>query len=561
MRLHASVAALFVLAVSALPGCSCERALNKKTPVAVVVDGTFDFGEVQVNLVHRGQVRVRNDGSAPLTLTEPSVDGKFALATELPVTLSVGEELPLEVTFSPVEVGVQEAATLSFTTDDPENLRPSVSLKGTGITAAAVFSARPLDFGDVYAGESRTVTLKVTNAGSATLKVLSVEPVVGTPSAQVLVYDLAPLRSDIPAGQSAEATFTFSPAEMMTLSGGLVFTFDTLQGGEQVVPFQGRGVKGIPAVCFRFEGQGTESCTAVSSGQLFEAVTVNFGALCDASAYPVGTDGGCTQETSARTAQVYVKNAGNTPVQYELKYVAYANANADPCDAGTPAAPDFLFSNAPNATAYSWTEPQVQLPSLATATPPWESMPVALTYRPTARCVAEGADQARVELTRKGDPASRFPQKLTAFVQGASALPNLQPALGACGAVGSPQSVPCTIDFFGVINQGSWPARLESVELHEELTDGGLSPCSAAADPDSACHRFAWADGGTPQLPFELGAAVAGVGTKQRLGQVVFGPAGGGAVTAGTLYRVVAVTRTNDPFRPEVQSRIEGVGQ
>jgi hypothetical protein len=54
---------------------------------------------------------------------------------------------------------------------------------------------------------------------------------------------------------------------------------------------------------------------------------------------------------------------------------------------------------------------------------------------------------------------------------------------------------------------------------------------------------------------------VAGVGTKQKLGQVVFGPAGGSAVTPGTLYRVVAVTRTNDPFRPEVQSRIEGVGQ
>ncbi|MBM4381645.1 MAG: hypothetical protein FJ086_20450, partial [Deltaproteobacteria bacterium] len=423
----------------------------------------------------------------------------------------------------------------------------------------------PLDFGDVYAGESKQVTLRVTNAGTAPLKVLSVEPLPGTTAAPDLTFDLQPFRADIPGGGSAEVAFSFTPRDMLTLSGGLKFTFDPLQGGEQEVAFKGRGVKGIPALCLRFDGAGTEQCSAVSAAGAFEAVTVNFGPLCDASAYPVGTDGGCTAENSMRAAQVYVKNAGNTPVKYTVKYTPYANANADVCDAGTPALPDFQFSNAPGAVTYEWTAPQVQLPEVASAVPPWESAPVTLTYRPTARCVAEGADQARVMLVRQGEPpllaAGRVPQTVTAFIQGASALPNLQPAGSSCGAPGAAQSIPCELDFYGVINQGSWPATLEEVSFYEEAGDGGLVPCSASSPPGSPCHRFEWADGGTPQLPVVLGPASGAppVGTKVKLGRLVFGAQGN--VVNDQLYRVYAVTRTNDPFRPLVQAKVEGVGQ
>lgn len=557
---HLAAAALTLLA-AVLPGCNCERALSKNVGVAVLVDPVLDFGDVQVNLEHVATVRLRNDGSAPLTVSEPVVSAPFALRTELPVTLFTGEEAALEVTFLPTVVGEQVEGTLKVTTDDPENLAPVATLKGRGITAAAVFSARPLDFGDVYAGESKQVTLRVTNAGSAALKVLSAEPLPGTTGAPHLAYDLAPFRADIPAGGSAEAVFQFTPKEMLTLSGGLKFTFDPLQGGVQEVAFTGRGVKGIPVLCFRFDGAGTEQCTALSAGNLFEAVTVNFGALCDASAYPLGTDGGCTAENSARTAQLYVRNAGNTPVKYTVEYTAFANANADPCDAGTPAPPDFHFSNAPDATSAKWTTAQVQLPEVASAVPPWESAPLTVTYQPTARCLAEGADQARVLLQRQGDPVARLPQTVTAFVQGNSALPNLQPAASSCGAVGAAQSVPCEMDFYGVINQGSWPARLEEVAFYEEAVDGGLVPCSVASAAGSPCHQFAWADGGTPQLPVELAPAAGTppVGTKVKLGRIVFGPSG--SVTPNQLYRVYAVTRTNDPFRPLVQSKVEGVGQ
>jgi hypothetical protein len=564
MRSHRHLAAaLLALLSAALPSCSCERALSRNVGVAVLVDPVVDFGDVQVNLEHAATLRIRNDGSAPLTLSEPVVTAPFGLRTQLPLTLFTGEEASLEVTFLPTAVGAQVEGTLSVTTDDPENLAPVATLKGRGITAAALFSARPLDFGDVFAGESKQVTLKVTNAGSAALKVLSVEPLPGTTGAPHLAYDLQPFRADIPAGASAEVAFTFTPKAMLALAGGLKFTFDPLQGGEQEVAFAGRGIQGIPALCFRFDGAGTEQCTAITAAQQFESVTVNFGPLCDSSAYPVGTDGGCTAENSARAAQVYVKNAGNTPVKYTVKYTAFANANPDPCDAGTPALPDFQFSNAPDAVTYEWTAPQVQLPEVATATPPWESAPVTLTYRPTARCVAEGADQARVMLMRQGDGAQagvRLPQTVTAFVQGASALPNLQPAASSCGAVGAAQSVPCEMDFYGVINQGSWPASLEEVAFYEEV-DGGLVPCTAGSPAGSPCHRFSWADGGTPQLPVVLGPAAGTppVGTRVKLGRIVFG-AQPGDVVPNQLYRVYAVTRSDDPFRPEVQSKVEGVG-
>ena len=49
------------------------------------------------------------------------------------------------------------------------------------------------------------------------------------------------------------------------------------------------------------------------------------------------------------------------------------------------------------------------------------------------------------------------------------------------------------------------------------------------------------------------------VGTKVKLGRIVFG-AQPGNVVPNQLYRVYAVTRSNDPFRPLVQSKVEGVG-
>ena len=99
-----------------------------------------------------------------------------------------------------------------------------------------------------------------------------------------------------------------------------------------------------------------------------------------------------------------------------------------------------------------------------------------------------------------------------------------------------------------------------------------FQPCAAnAPGSGSPCEVFVWAnvDGGDPNQyqPHTLSAATnPSQPTQRQLGTLTFGPAGRGCTAPGAAcpnkpYRVYAVVTTDDPYSPQVISKISGYAQ
>lgn len=578
---------LLLSSLALVAACECGPKTNARLPKLELPasDGSeltlFDFGQVQVGATTTASIRVRNGGASLLTVSEATTAAPFGVvAAGLPLLVPAGDEGSFEITFSPTVADKRETGTLSLASDDPNRKSATVSLAGTGITAVARGSPSPLAFGDVYVGESKSVGLTITNAGSSALEVQAAAFQGAPPS---VTANLQSLVGQIPGGMSKSVDVAWAPTSEGALAGAVQLTLLASQGGSLTVPLSGRGVQAVPRLCFKFDDTGLESCADATN----VAVTLPVGSLCDNRLYGQADAGAlqCTTLTGQRSGKLYVKNDGNVQVRYSVQYqpLPYANVRCS----GQSTLPDFLFSNTPDAGAASYTVASATLPAMVTDMKPWESAPVSVTYRPLSYCREDSADQARILWTRQGEPAgtSRQPGTMFLTLTGASRLPRGLPADLGFGAPGSPATVPFSQDFIGVVNAGDAPLIVTAVELWEELLPPPTGPDGGALDGggpnggifqlcganlNSDCARFAWTtDGGDPNLraPLVLDAGTATTPSQAVLGRLTFAPNGSGScVNNGVacpnqLYRIYAVVRTNDPYAPAVVTRLSGVAQ
>lgn len=557
MTTKTSVAACAVLTLS-LAGCSCDERTNRRFPKVELLDdegnarSLVDFGQVQVNFTARKSVRVRNGGNAALELTAATFgNAKFAAGEPLPIAIGVNEEHQLELTFSPTAPDVRETGTVTLATNDPERQTVQLSLAGTGVTATAVLQPQALAFGDVYVGESKSLTVAFTNAGSNELPVTDARLSSAVPSS--VTGDLTPWKRTLAGGETVMVTVTFAPTTPGAIGGALELVLPAGVGDKSLV-ITGTGIRAEPRLCFRFEGSGVESCTDGA-----QALDVRFGSLCDARVYPA--DGGLLCELDggvvpyARGGQLYFKNEGNTPVSYS---VAYSAGQPSRCDGGSSI--DFEFANAPaladGGTQPSWNVATTRLPMQASDPRPWETSPVAVTYRARSACRGgDDSDLATVLWTRQGEPAgtSRLPSSLVATLTGASLLSAPEPN-GVTFTGNSPVPQDVTL----VSNTGDGPVRLLAASLWQS-SDGGLVPDQPCASATSgSCQYFAWLSG--PTLPVLLEGTTGGRVQKQvgRISYGVYEADGGFYVPPSQPQRVFAVVDTSDPYTPRVVVPISG---
>lgn len=129
-----------------------------------------------------------------------------------------------------------------------------------------------------------------------------------------------------------------------------------------------------------------------------------------------------------RSGKLYVRNEGNTPVSYSLNITA---GQPTRCDGG--ASIDFRYANAPTTSdggpQATWTAPTFKLPAAVSDPKPWETAPVAVTYRARSTCRGDESDLSTVLWTRQGEPAgtSRRPNGMVATLTGASLLSKPEP--------------------------------------------------------------------------------------------------------------------------------------
>jgi hypothetical protein len=544
--------ALFLLAA-----CTCDSNTVKRYPTIEVIDAmgadrtTVDFNKVQLTTTGTQQVRVRNSGAATLNISKADFsDAHFGVGTMLPFSVEAAGDVMFPLTFTPTVADKHETGTVTLTTDDPSHPTVVLSLLGTGVTAVALVQPTSLDFGSVFQGDTKTLTISLINTGSNDLPVTSAT-LMGLPAS--VTGALTPLTQPVPAGGTTTAMVTFAPTALDTLNGSLVIVLGgTL--GTLTVPVTGLGVSAVPRLCFKFNDSAMEQCTVMG----MDFLGVNTGSLCDARIYPpdggpspcVSPDGGSAPYS--RSGIMYVRNEGNTGVSYTMSFASQAGPK---CDAGSSV--DFEFGNAPDSGVTTWNVATTTLPMMVTDPKPWETAPVAITYRARSACREDAADQAHVIWTRQ-EPAGvvRLPGSLILNLSGQSQLPKGVPQ----DVVFNMVSVPVTTPFVGIANTGDAPLHVTAVDLHPALLDGGAGYESATCASSSVggCPFFTFA--APLALPTTLPGTL-GAPSSVTLGTLVFGAAGGPAPVRGTPYTVYAVMTTNDPYSPAVAAKLKATAQ
>ena len=204
----------------------------------------IDFGYVDEGSSAEREVLVTNLGDAALLLTDLAVQGDASFtwsADADPFELAPGTSAPVRVTFTPSNT--DDAADLSFATNDPYVPEGTVVLLGTGRNPLVVGSPSPLVFSDVPVGDVAADVLTLTNVGNAPVTVTGVtssHPVfVALPFATALVID---------PQSSATVDVVFSPVDPQAYAGEL-----TIQSDARLlpapVPVLAGGVGKPDAVC------------------------------------------------------------------------------------------------------------------------------------------------------------------------------------------------------------------------------------------------------------------------------------------------------------------------
>lgn len=102
----------------------------------VAVEGNLDFGRVPIGTTARKAVTLRNNGKSDVRIGNASfADSSFSGVTSSAVTLAPGQEVQLEVQFSPTNVGTRSAAA-TIQSDSGDNGSIQVEASGEGVSAS-----------------------------------------------------------------------------------------------------------------------------------------------------------------------------------------------------------------------------------------------------------------------------------------------------------------------------------------------------------------------------------------------------------------------------------------
>jgi hypothetical protein len=181
---------------------------------------SVSFGNVTVGSNQSQSFSVTNSGGTAVSITAASASGAgFTLTSPaLPLSLAAGQSANFTAKFTPATA---TSATGSATiTSNASNPSLSVPLSGTGI-AAGTLAASPssLSFGSVTLGNSKPLSVTVTNTGGTSV---TITQGITTGTGYSLGGWTLPIT--LAAGQSTSATVTFAPTAAGVVSGNMAVT-------------------------------------------------------------------------------------------------------------------------------------------------------------------------------------------------------------------------------------------------------------------------------------------------------------------------------------------------
>ena len=200
-------------------------------PAKVLSPTQLAFGEVLVGQSSALTLTIGNTGTADLIVSDIVLEGPYTHNANLPLTIPPGEDQAVEITFTPTAAGAQNG-TLTLTCNDG-SAPAVVPLTGTGTTPTKALNPTQLAFGEVLVGQASTLSLTISNTGSADLVVSDI-------ALEGPYTHNATLPMTIPPGEDQAVEVTFTPTATGAQNGTLTLTCN--DGGTPVaVPLTGTG--------------------------------------------------------------------------------------------------------------------------------------------------------------------------------------------------------------------------------------------------------------------------------------------------------------------------------
>jgi hypothetical protein len=153
----------------------------KLRPRVFVEDGTtFDFGVMARNERRSHVFRVRNQGTADLSLAFIDKSCQCTDVTLSRLTVPPGEISEITLTWQPSSFNPEFQQTARFTTNDPSRIELDLTVKGL-VAEMVQVSPRGLTFGEITLGQAReqTFTVSYREAGVEVSRVEITDPATG----------------------------------------------------------------------------------------------------------------------------------------------------------------------------------------------------------------------------------------------------------------------------------------------------------------------------------------------------------------------------------------------
>ncbi|MCU1224397.1 MAG: choice-of-anchor domain [Edaphobacter sp.] len=266
------------------------------SPQLTVSRASLSFGNTTVNSAAAQSVTLTSTGTAAVTVSSASISGTgFSLVGgSLPVTLSPGQSLTLQVQFKPVATG-SATGQLTVRSDSATNGTAVIGLSGAGVTAPSpqlTVNSGTVGFGSVTVNTSTTQTLTLTSSGTSVVTVSAV----AISGASFSIIGGSSLPVTLSPGQSLTLQVQFKPMATGSATGQITITSDSASGSTTVVALSGTGTAVNPRLTINVttlsfgntavNSAATQTLTLTSSGT--SAVTVSAAAISGAGFSIIG---------------------------------------------------------------------------------------------------------------------------------------------------------------------------------------------------------------------------------------------------------------------------------
>ncbi len=152
------------------------NAKERPKPVININPSSIDFGKTVIGNPVVRSIEVQNKGNADLSV-EATVDNPAFTVISQCSRIQPGNRCELQVRFTPDKIG-KIKGKLTLTTNDPEKPDISIPLQGEGLPIPEPdidVDKTDFDFGNVYIGNEKKVSISIRNTGTADLEISRIE--------------------------------------------------------------------------------------------------------------------------------------------------------------------------------------------------------------------------------------------------------------------------------------------------------------------------------------------------------------------------------------------------